>query len=261
MSEKNILLIVEGEKREKDFFERISETFGLEFTIFSFQTNIYSLYNRLKKYDFNADIVGVLKELNLKKSETNFLNKRFAYVYLIFDFDIQHNSQHGVFDKDELKKNLDQIKEMATYFDNETDPTIGKLYINFPMFESYRDIDSFDDFSFKDRVCKLSDLKLYKAKTGNRKIANIRISALSKTNIEQIACLNVMKLNYLVNGTFSFPFFDDYQLISLLELLKHEESYVLSGFVSVINTSSLFIIDYFGNKHDYYNALTSGLIS
>lgn len=128
MSEKNILLIVEGERREKEFFNQVSKTFGLEFTIYTYKTNIYSLYSRLKNYDFNADIIGVLKELNSKQPNEVFLDKRFAYVYLIFDFDIQHNSQPGLFDYSNLKKNINQLKEMANYFNNETDPTIGKLY-------------------------------------------------------------------------------------------------------------------------------------
>lgn len=67
MSEKNILLIVEGERREKEFFNQVSKTFGLKFTIYTYKTNIYSLYSRLKNYDFNADIIGVLKELNSKQ--------------------------------------------------------------------------------------------------------------------------------------------------------------------------------------------------
>lgn len=128
MSEKNILLIVEGERREKEFFNQVSKTFGLKFTIYTYKTNIYSLYSRLKNYDFNADIIGVLKELNSKQPNEVFLDKRFAYVYLIFDFDIQHNSQPGLFDYSNLKKNINQLKEMANYFNNETDPTIGKLY-------------------------------------------------------------------------------------------------------------------------------------
>ncbi len=32
---------------------------------------------------------------------------------------------------------------MTEYFVDETDPTIGKLYINYPMMESYRDCDEF----------------------------------------------------------------------------------------------------------------------
>ncbi len=32
---------------------------------------------------------------------------------------------------------------MVNYFVDETDPSIGKLYINYPMMESYRDCDTF----------------------------------------------------------------------------------------------------------------------
>ena len=259
MSEKNILLIVEGERREKEFFNQVSKTFGLKFTIYTYKTNIYSLYSRLKNYDFNADIIGVLNELNNKQINEKLLDKRFAYVYLIFDFDIQHNSQPGLFDYSNLKKNINQLKEMANYFNNETDPTIGKLYINFPMFESYRDIDSFDDFTFKNRICEISELKSYKEKTSHKKITNIRISSFSKFNFEQLAFLNLLKLNYLINGIFASPSLEEYQLISLLELVKCEEDFVYKGFVSVVNCSALFIIDYFGNKNNYYNNLIDNL--
>lgn len=213
----------------------------------------------MKNYDFNADIIGVLRELNKKQPNEVFLDKRFAYVYLIFDFDIQHNSQPGLFDYFNLKKNINQLKEMANYFNNETDPTIGKLYINFPMFESYRDIDSFDDFTFKNRTCKLSELKSYKEKTSYKKIANIRMSSFSKFNFEQLAFLNLLKLNYLIKGVFASPSLEEYQLISLLELVKCEEDFAYKGFVSVVNCSVLFIIDYFGNKNNYYINLIDNL--
>ena len=50
------LLIVEGGKDETEFFKQYQVAYALDFEIFCFRTNIYSLYAELQKYDFNADI-------------------------------------------------------------------------------------------------------------------------------------------------------------------------------------------------------------
>ena len=98
-----------------------------------------------------------------------------------------------------------------------------------------------------------------KEKTSHKKITNIRMSSFSKFNFEQLAFLNLLKLNYLIKGVFASPSLEEYQLISLLELVKCEEDFVYKGFVSVVNCSALFIIDYFGNKNNYYNNLIDNL--
>lgn len=254
---KNILLIVEGDRRERDFFNRLEEVFDLGYEIYSLKTNIYSLYKKMKDYEFNADIVEVLKETNLSVEERKLLNNKFAYVYLVFDFDIQHNSRHGVFSEKQLQINLDKIKEMTKYFVNETDPTIGKLYLNFPMFESYRDLDSFTDEGYKDRICKLDEIKKYKFNTSNRSLANIRIDKYSQQEFISLAKINLLKLNYMLNNKFETLSFEEYQKITQFCIVLKQGECILNNFINVLNTSCLFIIDYFGNNNNFYKRLFS----
>lgn len=60
----NILIIVEGSKTEPNFFNRLSDVFGLKFDIYCLETNIYSLYKKMKEIDFNGDIKDVLSEIH-----------------------------------------------------------------------------------------------------------------------------------------------------------------------------------------------------
>lgn len=87
-----IAIIYEGVKAEK------------EIKIFSFPAdgNIYMLWERLKKDEFETDVISIVKEMchtsenedikNLKESE-------FSEVYLFFDFDIHNNN---------LKKSIEE---------------------------------------------------------------------------------------------------------------------------------------------------------
>ena len=70
--ESNILIIVEGSKTEPNLFNRLSDVFGLKFDIYCLETNIYSLYKKMKEIDFNGDIKDVLSEIHPNKKEMLF---------------------------------------------------------------------------------------------------------------------------------------------------------------------------------------------
>lgn len=252
MTEQNILFIVEGDNKERKFFKRIAEEFGLNSEIYSYKTNIYALYNEMKFYDFNADIVSILK-IHANSEELKILNKKFAFIYLIFDYEIQHNSFHGVFDEKIAKENAEKIFEMSKYFVNETDPTIGKLYINFPMFESYKDIDNLFDENFAYRICPFNEIHNYKEIVGKRKMSNLRVSTMKKDDFKAISLINLKKLNFIFNKNFENPSIKRYQKFQLSDLVIKENECVLSKYkyVNTINTSSFFIVDYFGIKEFY----------
>lgn len=157
---KNILLIVEGDKTEKEFFKRIEELLNeklkCHFNIYSFKTNIYTLYNKIKKDDYYLNIQDVLIEMN-EEYRNELEEKSFSDVYLIFDLDAQHTRINETRSYDEIiKDNTSIVSEMIKHFDNETDPTKGKLYINYPMMESFKDCDSltFFDSNYKDEIIK-----------------------------------------------------------------------------------------------------------
>ena len=139
---KKVLLIVEGNKTEPKIFNKIQELFGLDFEIFCFGTNIYSLYKLMKENDFNVNIKDLLAEVHPEYK--NDLDNQFVYTYLIFDLDPHHSKKEETRTIEELvNDNIQIVESMANYFVDETDPTIGKLYINYPMIESYKDCNDF----------------------------------------------------------------------------------------------------------------------
>ena len=140
-----ILACAEGERAERNFFDNMGAAFKLSYSFCCLRGNIYLLYAKMKEHDFNADVKSVLAELHPEYREL--LDERFAYTYLIFDMDPHHTGRHDDRAIDTVvRENCARLREMAEYFIDETDPSIGKLYVNYPMMESFRTCNStFDD--------------------------------------------------------------------------------------------------------------------
>ncbi len=251
-----ILLIVEGRKTEVTFFQKMSEMFHISYEIVPYSTNIYDLYKKLKEYDFSANIIDVLKlHKGIKESERELLSQTFAYIYLVFDFDCHNCCKNGVFDLKMVKQNCQQVSEMAEYFTNETDPGIGKLYINFPMFESLLDADDFYDENAKDNVCHFIDLPRYKQIVAKRKLHQIRLKDWDKENIISLVRTSLYKWNYLSQGQFGYLPYKVYSSTSLSRIVAKQQHFLLQKdhSISVLNTSILFLIDYFGIQNGFYD--------
>ena len=146
----NILLIVEGARDETKLLKSIFDKFlpnSSSYCIYAYKTNIYQLYNKIKGDEF-LDLLRVLKETpGNTKNEIELLSTLYSDVYLIFDY--EKNAHHF---------NSTIIEEMLDYFDNETEN--GRLYINYPMMESYKDFINYEYTKIK--KIRLSKLKKYK---------------------------------------------------------------------------------------------------
>jgi hypothetical protein len=274
MSEKpNILFIVEGERLEPEVINRMAEVYGLRCDISSVCTNIHILYQQLKQDDGYSDVIPVLQEIlrsrlasletltpsaELKRKiartrdDLAKLNHTFASFYLVFDSELHHRSNDSLAPLDVIENNVAELKEMLEFFDNETDQ--GKLYVNYPMMESYRDCDDFFDASYRDRLVSLDILfggtpsKGYKSLVASRRLANVRNQHISQEQFNRLTCMNVFKLNWMKNHLWQKPNYDDFLKIaqqeSILEL-EHDSCRSLNA-VAVLNTLLFFIIDYKG---------------
>lgn len=262
---KKILLIVEGAKTEPKLFKRIEKLLNLNnevFEIISFNTNIYSLYKIMKNNDFNLNIVDLLKELHPDNKEI--LNNIFIYVYLIFDLDAHHCKKQELRNiKDVVNDNLIKIKEMVDYFNDETDPTIGKLYINYPMIESFKDSDSFFDDKYKNASCNISMLSRYKEMVSKKKLSNLRIESIKDDDLNKIILQNIFKLNYIISKNFEELDYKTYIDYSSQDKILMNESRIIkeSNEISVLNTSIFIVIDYFGNNNYYYDNFIKNTIN
>ena len=236
----NILFIVEGERLEPEVISRMGEVYGLRCDITSVCTNIHILYQQLKKDEGYSDVIAVLREIlrlrlaslaSLKTSKEQQrrilrtqedlakLERPFASVYLVFDSELHHRSNDTLAPLEVIENNVAELKEMLEFFDNETDQ--GKLYVNYPMMESYRDCDDFFDDGYKDRLVSLDVLfgrtpaKGYKSLVASRRLANVRSRQIFATQFNRLTCMNVFKLNWMKNRSWSKPPYDDFLFQSL----------------------------------------------
>ncbi len=152
------IFIVEGDNEKNEFFSLIINLFP-ELDIKSndvmvFGTNIYELYKKIVD-EYGADW-DTLDDIDLPfviskmKNLDECLRKReFKNIYLIFD--LEH--QDSFYDDEKIHK-------LIKIFDDPTNN--GKLYINYPMLESYLDFDS-NPYLYKNIQCStLVKGKLYK---------------------------------------------------------------------------------------------------
>ena len=142
-----VLLIVEGNHEKNKLLTRILQTFPEmnidKNNILIFETNIYILLSKIIEeygddwYEQDIDLPYLFSKIKgyaQRESKKNYTN-----VLLIFDYE-RHDS------------NFSQIgiERMQKYFSNSED--MGKLYINYPMVESYMDLKGLNDASFEDRT-------------------------------------------------------------------------------------------------------------
>lgn len=254
--ESNVLIIVEGLKTEPNFFNSLAKVFGLNFEIYCLETNIYSLYKKMKEIDFNGDIKDILSEIHPEKKEM--LSKKFAYTYLVFDCDAHHAGENEFRTQEEIVfANLDKLSEMANYFIDETDPSIGKLYINYPMMESYRDCDNYFENEYASAIISILKLSSYKNHVAKKKLCSKHIDKYTKEQFSLLILQNLYKLNLICGHKWKKPNYKEYlEFSNSANILSKERTLAIKDNVlSVINTSLFMITDYFGNRNGFYEGL------
>lgn len=257
-----ILLIVEGENDEPAFFSNLASCFGMDCEIVSFRTNIYGLYRRMEKLGFEANIVDVLRDNpSLTEGERRDLDHRFAYVYLVFDFDIQHGSKPNQIHRARIIENIEKVKTMAAYFTNETDPTVGKLYINFPMFEGLFDCGNLKE-PFKVRFCPLEKLPTYKSAVRKGSSSKYLAGKYEREDFLLVAKNSVNSLSYLLTRKLLRLTYEEYRRVTMEKIVEKEGELTTdeaSQSILVLPTSSFFLIDYFGNNNGFYEATIASI--
>ena len=257
-----ILIIVEGEKTETSFFQKAFQIFDINAEFIFVSTNVYSLYSRMKSYDFDCDIRDVVKELIKDDNEKTKLDQNFTYTYLVFDSDLQNvpidKRETDMSIEELLPDNFSKLDEMAAYFTDETDPSIGRLYINYPMMESYRYCDSFSDEKYLTEMIAISKVKNFKNLAARKKLAGKQIIRYTKNDFSGLIKLNAEKLRVIHNISQSKPMeYSEYLDISNgTKILKCQHSCVSEKqMLYVLNTSLFMVLDYYGNRNGFYDSI------
>ena len=224
-SKSKILLVVEGQKVEPRILG--SESHGLlsllgaDYEIVSFANPIYELYEAYKNGEYD-DLVSYLRLEKGLKIDSNVLSKNaFSAVYLVFDFDPQYQ-----------KYSDDDIKNLLELFNNETE--LGKLYINYPMVESFYHLESLPDPNYNNRSISLSNLSSNCYKKMVHKDTCLRLSRITNKDLCYIILQNYNKSQYITN-TYSENI--DYSKVLEIQLdMKNKKNaiYVLSTFPLIV---------------------------
>jgi len=245
-STKRILLLTEGEVLEKQLFDHIYSLYDVgSVTIIPYKTNLYSFYHRLfndfqidGEIDFEAIDLPLFLNDYLKLGPDKKLNAQdFSDILLVFDYD-PHDSSYS----------HEKIKILLQHFSETSDK--GKLYINYPMIESFHHITSLSDSEFNNRKEKLQNLKLrYGKSTLYKKIVRdstfiSKISDLSLDEMNMLIKMHDEKLKKILANCGPKDFSEEDRYLELCdiqsdELDENEEMWV-------INTSVLYMLEEYG---------------
>lgn len=257
---KKALIVVEGERLESEFFKWFTKAYDIGMEICVVGGNIYELYKKMQEYHFEADIKDVLLETGNHVPGTEAqLRQNFTYTYLVFDFDAHHreyNEQELDIDT-VVQNNIKRLMELTAFFTNETDPTIGRLYINYPMMESFRDCSDFWDDTYAENTVKIEEIGDYKRIAGQKRLASRHLSSYSQDRFSSLSKMNVYKLNMLNSGCWNELSYEQYLDLSQGSaiLARQQEMTSTERKVYVINTSLFLMLDYFGNRDGFYDSV------
>lgn len=264
-----ILFIFEG-KDDKTYFESIKRLFFPEKSetfVCTYNSNIYSLYNKLKDHDalhemLEVNTVSVFKEILLERGDETLKDIRedeVSEIYLFFDYDFQENART-------LEENNKRLSELLEYFTDET--ASGKLYINYPMVESLRYTKELPDNdywkyivtrqkcqeeNFKHQVHEFSfyganlEYIILTIKPADDEAKKQEKTDTAKQNWRHLIVMNVSKSNYICNDKNEIPDETDNQKdIFDNQLSKYVETEDCK--VAILNAFPIFLFEYFGKK-------------
>lgn len=264
-----ILFVFEG-KDDKTYFESIKRLFfpaKSDTFVCTYNSNIYSLYTKLKSHDalnemLEVDTVSVLKEILLEKGDETLKDIRedeVSEIYLFFDYDFQEDSRT-------LEENNNRLFELLDYFTDETNN--GKLYINYPMVESLRYTKELPDNdywtytvtrqkcqedSFKHQVHEFSFYKsnleylVLTIKPADDDAKILQKADTAKTNWLHLVTMNTSKANYICNDKNELPEeVNSQKEIYDNQLAKYVDTEECK--VAILNAFPIFLFDYFGKK-------------
>ncbi|MGN8835557.1 hypothetical protein ACTNCI_00945 [Mitsuokella jalaludinii] len=186
---KKILAIVEGEKKEPEILRRVLDISGLkQREIVPYKANIYDLYDRLySEYGDTIDDVDIqefLKEIHPDPESQDILDGNYTDILLIFDFDPQDN-----------RYSAGKLIRLLEIFNESTQ--MGRLYINYPMVESFYHFRSLEDDSFLKEMFNLAEISpgsIYKERV-NRLTCIHQLRDVTKKELAYMIRLILKKVN------------------------------------------------------------------
>lgn len=261
-----IAIIYEGLKTEPQLFKNIAQQFfkNHDFTEIALEAayggNLFDFSNSIQ-LDEDMDIISQIQEhINNNFSEkqkepfTDFLSKsrdEFQGVYLFFDFDLHHDlyncHEKPPLSIEMLKEKLDILKRLLSYFNNESEQ--GKLYINYPMAESIKDLNSINSCATR-CMENIANLNSYKNILNSTAQDFLNVSRYTLPIWSHFAKHAAQKANCIINGQYTLPTYNEFiNTLTQNNLFARQETLTLEDNQTfVINSIPLFLIEYFGKE-------------
>lgn len=229
-----VLFIFEGPKLEGAITSNLTKFFVNENTVITcaYCTTIYKMYAEISE-DGDLDTFSLVKDIEVNKEKLkDFKRSDFAQIYMFFDYD-----GHATNASDE------KVSELLNFFNEETEQ--GKLYISYPMVESFKHIESFDTFEGLKVPCKENiDYKRLVRRNGLQDLKHIINYDIQKW--KELINVHLKKMNEIVNNSYGFP----NDIIEQLVIFNNQlEKYIkIDETVAVLSSFPVFLHDYYGNE-------------
>lgn len=236
MSRRKLLFITEGDVDEPAFIDKVFEKCypNVEYKYYSYSTTIHTLTSLLftenNEIDEFLDIKKVLKENEKVEYKKEKLSEDYSDIILVFDFDPHYD-----------KPQFERIGKMLKFFNDSTNN--GKLYINYPMMQSYKHIKSYFDEEFKDREIEVSKCSKYKELVGKESILK-DLRKYQYPIIMKLIGFHLKKVNYMINGNYIIPSYEEFYKLNLYDIYKIQCKLKDTNKVSILNTFVFNIIEY-----------------
>lgn len=248
MSKRNILFVVEGLNDEPRFLRRLLQVcYSTQlFNTYSYKTNIHVLAKHLEdEYpDFeneDIDIQLILRQYEEDINQRELLSEHYTDIFLVFDFEPHDHTPH-----------FEIVKRMLSYFNDST--TRGKLFINYPMMQSYKHFPKLPFPQFKNESISYYDCKKYKEYVS--KIS--QYTDLTKYDYPLFMSLTIhhlYKANYLLSASYELPTVEEYLSWEMSQIYDIQVSSLKKdAMIFVLNTCIFVLCDY--KPNEFFRQLT-----
>ena len=130
---------------------------------------------------------------------------------------------------------------MIRYF-NQSDER-GKLFINYPMMQSYRHLKSLPDKSFLQSKLDRRNFNHYKEIVSNESFNNTIVS-YDYTTFVSLAFHHLAKLLFIQNKKLSIPTIEDYEQLNYAKIFDIQYENLQNDYIWIVNTCIVILIDY-----------------
>ena len=252
MADPVMLFVVEGEDRDYRLAGDLRDSFfatgryRTRLIRLSARENLYMLYRQLAEYDFEADLVEILREtVPEAKTELDGISRQdIAEIYLFFDYDIHQNNLP------EGQNGEAVLAELLSVFSNETEN--GKLYISYPMVEALYDLRRDSCQAFSRCFLDAADVVDYKHLSGNENpMASRHFRFDDWKQAVNVFALRLRCLLELQSEELNAAFYRR-SITPLLLYQRESELWKESRRVFILSGLPEFLLDYF--RDDFWHA-------